>query len=114
VMGLRSKDLLLKKLSTLVREVINMGIDLSKFKVRVLKMDCKGCEYDVITETDTLRLFDIIKIEYSGYLRNRTYHELKDTIEALGYRCRVWAHNEIAVKIGLDGHGTITCVRQSR
>ena len=100
------------KLSTLVEEIINMGIDLSRFRIRVLKMDCKGCEYDVISETNVLRLFDIIKIEYSGYLRNKTYHELKNTIEALGFKCRNWVHNEIALRIGLDKHGVLTCVKQ--
>ena len=100
------------RLSTLVKEIINMGIDLSRFRIRVLKMDCKGCEYDVIGETNVLRLFDIIKIEYSGYLRSKTYHELKNTIEALGFKCRNWAHNEFVLRIGLDKHGVLTCVKQ--
>jgi len=100
------------KLSTLVKEITNMGIDLSKFNVRVLKMDCKGCEYDVIKEVDVLRLFDIIKIEYSGFLRNKTFHELKEVIEALDFKCRVWAHSWIAIELGLDRHGIITCVKQ--
>ena len=84
---------------------------LDRFKVRVLKMDCKGCEYDVINEVDVLRLFDIVKIEYSGYLRGKTYHELKSTLEKLGFTCRVWAHNENALRIGLDRHGMLTCVK---
>ena len=100
------------RLSTLIKEIANMGIDLSKFKIRVLKMDCKGCEYDVISEAEVLRLFDIIKIEYSGYLRNKTYHELKNTLEALGFKCRIWAHNEDALRIGLDKHGVLMCVKQ--
>jgi FkbM family methyltransferase len=99
------------RLSTLIREITGMGLDLGKFKVRVLKMDCKGCEYDVINEVDVLRLFDIVKIEYSGYLRNRTYHELKSALENLGFTCRVWAHNEFALRFGLDKHGMITCAR---
>jgi len=100
------------KLSTLVKEITNMGIDLSKFNVRVLKMDCKGCEYDVIKEVDVLRLFDIIKIEYSGFLRNKTFHELKEVIEALDFKCRVWAHGWFAIELGLDRFGIITCVKQ--
>ena len=102
------------KLSTLIREISNMGVDLNQFKVRVLKADCKGCEYDIIDEVDALRLFEIIKIEYSGYLRGRTYHELKDRLGALGFRCRVWGHNELVPKFGLDRHGTLTCVKQDR
>jgi FkbM family methyltransferase len=99
------------RLSTLIREITGMGLDLGKFRVRVLKMDCKGCEYDVINEVDVMRLFDIVKIEYSGYLRGKTYHELKSTLEKLGFTCRVWAHNEYALRIGLDRHGMLTCVK---
>jgi hypothetical protein len=29
------------RLSTLIKEVTSMGLDLGKFRVRVLKMDCK-------------------------------------------------------------------------
>jgi FkbM family methyltransferase len=99
------------RLSTLVKEVTGMGLDLGRFKIRVLKMDCKGCEYDVINEVDVLRLFDIVKIEYSGYLRGKTYHELKSVLEKLGFICRVWAHSEYALRIGLDRHGMLTCVK---
>jgi FkbM family methyltransferase len=97
------------KLSTLIKELNAKGIDLNKFKFKALKMDCKGCEYDVIREPNVLKLFDIIKIEYSGYLRNKTYHELKKVLEDLGFKCRVWAHNEYALRIGLDKHGMLTC-----
>lgn len=99
------------KLSTLIKEISSMGIDLKQFRVKVLKMDCKGCEYDVINETNALRLFDIINIEYSGYLRNKTYHELKNTLENLGFVCRIWAHNEGVLRIGLDRHGIMTCIK---
>ena len=99
------------KLSTLIKELEGMGIDINKFKVRVLKADCKGCEYEVVDD-DALRLFDIVKIEYSGYLVNKTYHVLKEKLEAMGFRCRAWAHNDIALRIGLDRHGTLTCIKQ--
>jgi len=99
------------RLSTLIKEITSMGLDLDRFKVRVLKMNCKGYEYDVINEVDVLRLFDIVKIEYSGHLRGKTYHELKNVLEKLGFTCKVWAHNEFALRAGLDRHGMITCVR---
>ena len=102
------------KLSTLIKEINAKGIDLSKFKFKALKMDCKGCEYDIIQEPDVLKLFDIVKIEYSGYLRNETYHELKKVLEDLGFKCRVWAHNEGALRIGLDKHGMLTCSKGYR
>jgi hypothetical protein len=99
------------KLSTLIKELEGMGIDISKFKVRVLKADCKGCEYEIIDD-DALRLFDIVKIEYSGNLVNKTYHVLKEKLEAMGFRCRAWAHNDSVLRIGLDRHGTLTCIKQ--
>jgi FkbM family methyltransferase len=99
------------RLSTLIRELESRGIGVSKFRVRVLKADCKGCEYELVND-EAIRLFDIVKIEYSGYLINKTYHELMGRLEGLGFRCRVWAHNELAIKIGLDRHGTMTCIKE--
>jgi len=99
------------RLSTLIRELESRGVDMSKFRVRVLKADCKGCEYELVND-GAIRLFDIVKIEYSGYLVNKTYHELMSRLEELGFRCRVWAHNEGAIKIGLDRHGTMTCIKE--
>jgi FkbM family methyltransferase len=100
------------RLSTLIRELESRGIGMSKFRVRVLKVDCKGCEYELMSD-DSLRLFDIVKIEYSGYLINKTYHELMNKLGELGFRCRVWAHNDLAIKIGLDRHGTMTCIKNN-
>jgi FkbM family methyltransferase len=99
------------RLPTLVKEVTGMGLDLGKFRVRVLKMSCNGCEYDVINEVDVLRLFDIVTIEYNGYLRGKTYHELKSVLENLGFTCRVWAHSEFVLRVGLDRYGMITCAK---
>jgi FkbM family methyltransferase len=79
------------RLSTLIRELESRGIDMGRFKVRVLKVDCKGCEYELVND-DSLRLFDIVKIEYNGHLINKTYHELMSS----------------ALKYGLDKHGIMT------
>jgi FkbM family methyltransferase len=99
------------KLSTLIKELEGMGIDINKFKVRVLKADCKGCEYEIVYD-DALRLFDIVKIEYNGFLVNKTYHVLKEKLEAMGFKCRAWAHNNSVLRAGLDRHGTLTCIKQ--
>jgi hypothetical protein len=99
------------RLSTLIRELESRGIDMRRFRVRVLKVDCKVCEYELVND-EAIRLFDIVKIEYSGYLINKTYHELMNKLRELGFRCRVWAHNELAIKIGLDRHGTMTCIKE--
>ena len=58
-----------------------------------------------------MRLFDVVKIEYSGCLTNKTYHELMGKLEELGFRCRVGAHNDLVIKIGLDRHETMTCIK---
>jgi FkbM family methyltransferase len=102
------------KFSTLIKEINAEGIDLSKFEFKALKMDCKGCEYDIIHEPDALEVFDIVKLEYSGYLRNKTYHELRKVLEDLGFKCRVYAHNEYALRIGLDKHGMLACSKGYR
>lgn len=101
-------------LKSLIEHLKNLGIEINKFKVRALKMDCKGCEYDVVdNEPDVLKLFDVLKIEYSGHLRGYTVERLIRPIEdRLGFKCRMYAHNDIAVKLGLDKHGMITCVRR--
>jgi len=39
-------------------------------------------------------------------------YELMGELEELGFRCRVWAHNELALKYGLDKHGTMTCIKE--
>jgi hypothetical protein len=37
---------------------------------------------------------------------------LKEKLEAMGFRCRAWAHNDIALRMGLDRHGMLTCTKQ--
>ncbi|WP_054854983.1 hypothetical protein [Vulcanisaeta sp. JCM 16161] len=99
-------------LTSLLSHVRDLGIDINSFRVRALKMDCKGCEWDVVNnEPETLKLFEIVKIEYSGYLRNYTANQLISKVESLGFKCRRYAHNEIAVRMGLNRHGMIMCVR---
>jgi hypothetical protein len=65
----------------------------------------------VNNEFEIIKLFDMIKIEYNGYLRNIIYEEPVERIEPLGYKCKASAHNEFAIKIGLDRHGTLICMR---
>ncbi len=100
------------RLKTLIEEASRLGVDLGAFRVRALKMDCKGCEWDVVNEAEALRLFDVVKVEYSGYLRGCSARELVGRLEALGFRCRAWAHNDLAVRLGLDRHGTVTCFKR--
>jgi hypothetical protein len=41
----------------------------------------------------------------------RLVMSLKKALENIGFKCRVWAHNEYALRIGLDRHGMLTCVK---
>jgi hypothetical protein len=75
-------------------------------------MDCKGCEYDIIfDEQDVVKIFEVVKIEYSGHLRNENVDKIVKSMEDLGYICRVYAHSPAAFGVGLDKHGTILCIR---
>ena len=68
--GVRTYRVRSYTLKSLIGHLKALGVDADRFRVRALKMDCKGCEYGVvINEPETLGLFDVLKIEYSGYLR---------------------------------------------
>ena len=60
-----------------------------RFKIpfdSILKIDCEGCEYDIIenTPTEILSQFSSIQIEYhSGF------HDLKHKLESIGYNVKV-------------------------
>jgi FkbM family methyltransferase len=64
---------------------ITLGDIINKYNITdnaVLKMDCEGCEYDVVlnTKPEELKVFDQIIIEYhNGYM------ELLNTLKSLGY-----------------------------
>ncbi len=50
----------------------------------VLKMDCEGCEYNIIKEdNDTLRKFKMIQMEY-----HYGYEKLKDKLEEAGFNVK--------------------------
>jgi methyltransferase FkbM-like protein len=56
----------------------------------ILKMDCEGCEYEVILSADehTLQKFDLVMIEYHyGY----GYKNLKQKLERSGFKVRLLA-----------------------
>jgi hypothetical protein len=102
---------------TLLSEVVVLSLRLGlrsmklSMLVRVLKIDCKGCDYDVIGEDDILKLLDIVEIKYNGCYRDKAYRELKSALKTLGFTCRVWARNDGVLRVGLDRHGMITCAK---
>ena len=60
-------------------------LEFSKNQSRILKLDCEGCEYDVILSSskETLRRFEYIFIEYHfGYIN------LKKKLEECGFKVK--------------------------
>ena len=56
----------------------------NNFDTAVLKMDCEGCEYNIVNEQDeTLRKFKRIQIEY-----HYGYEKLKSKLEEAGFTVR--------------------------
>lgn len=63
----------------------------------ILKMDCEGCEYDVIlNDYEHVKLFKEIIVEYHS--RNDLFNELKLRLEQ-NYRCKVFHHIIHCVKL---------------
>jgi ubiquinone biosynthesis protein UbiJ len=99
-------------LNGLLNEVSKLGLALDKFKVKFLKMDCKECEYDIIFDEQHIdKIFDVMKIKYSGHLRDENVGKVAEIMEDLEYICRVYAHNPAAFGLRLDRHGTILCIK---
>lgn len=61
-------------------------IEMPAIKPSILKMDCEGCEYDVIlsASTETLLNFSNIQIEY-----HLGYKNLKEKLEGCGFQVRI-------------------------
>jgi FkbM family methyltransferase len=57
-------------------------LDRYELKSPILKMDCEGCEYDIILNShpDTIKQFSVIQIEY-----HYGYYELKEQLHKLGF-----------------------------
>ena len=55
-------------------------------KCSILKIDCEGCEYDIIENisSEVLAYFDYIQIEY-----HQGYRNLKEKLESYGYDVRI-------------------------
>jgi hypothetical protein len=66
----------------------------------------------LMNEQSLVKIFEIVKIEYSGHLRNENVDKVVKIMEDLGYICRVYAHSPAAFGVGLDKHGTILCIRR--
>lgn len=98
-------------LTSLLSFLKEEGINIGSFRALALKLDCKGCEYDVVNDK-SIGLFDLLKIEYSGYLRNKTLDDLVNKLKDLGFDCEVFRHNPY-MNVSLRYHGTLRCVKHS-
>jgi FkbM family methyltransferase len=86
--------------------VVTLGGLINKFGIdpndAVLKMDCEGCEFDVIlNDYEHVRLFRKLIFEYHSYAVNKPVDEL---LSALGkdYKCEMKGNNQ----------GIMHCVRK--
>ena len=71
-------------------EVITMEDILSKFNIKptLLKMDCEGCEFDIIRNTD-LSGFEEIIMEHHAGLRNDNHEDIVNILEKQGFKVNV-------------------------
>jgi len=69
----------------------------------VLKMDCEGCEYDVIlNDYEHVRLFRELIFEYHSYTVNRPVDDLLSMLST-DYKCEMRGNNK---------QGIMHCVRE--
>ena len=71
-------------------EVITLEDILSKFNIKptLLKMDCEGCEFDIVRNTD-LRDFEEIIMEHHAGLRNDNHEDIVNILEKQGFKVNV-------------------------
>jgi hypothetical protein len=69
-------------------------LDLINVRTDVLKLDCEGCEYDVINnELDIVSSFDFLLIECHGYLRGRAIFDIMNRLSKKGFYCEPINHD---------------------
>lgn len=107
---IRVKAMSLKTLLDFLKE---KNIYLQAFKVRCLKMDCEGCEYDIIMSNgDLLKMFDILLIETHGYLRNSTVNVMVSKLNEIGFKCEICSHDPFT-DISVNKLATVKCYKSS-
>ena len=69
----------------------------------VLKMDCEGCEFDVVlNDYDHVKLFRELVLEYHSYVVNKSVDDLLMTL-SIDYKCEVRGGKDL---------GIIRCIRR--
>lgn len=94
-------------LCTLAVQAITLGEILSKYTDSndvVLKMDCEGCEYDVIlNDYDHVKMFKEVMLEYHTYSMGISLQSLLKIL-ARDYLCKI-------IEVGYDT-GLIHCIKR--
>ena len=86
---------------TLSELISRFGIDPND---AVLKMDCEGCEYDIIlNDYEHVKLFKELILEYHGNVVNKTVNDLLNMLSK-DYRCDVIRGNKVS--------GNMHCIRK--
>jgi len=82
----------------------------------VLKMDCEGCEYDVIlNDYEHVKLFDEVVFEYHAYAVHRPIAELINTMSK-DFNCQTInedSYRKFFSNYSRDQLGLIRCVKRS-
>jgi FkbM family methyltransferase len=78
-------------------ESITISDIIDKFGIAVIKMDCEGCEFDVIlNDYDHVRLFREFIFEYHSYAVNKP---VDDLLNVLGrdYKCDIRGDEDLGI-----------------
>ncbi|MFP3167288.1 MAG: FkbM family methyltransferase [Candidatus Nanopusillus sp.] len=72
---------------------------------QILKMDCEGCEYDIILKDyDIIKNFDEIGIEHYAYKTKILASKLLERLSK-DFECKI-------IKGGIDREGILHCIRK--
>jgi hypothetical protein len=86
---------------TLSELISRFGVDPND---AVLKMDCEGCEFDIIlNDYEHVKLFKELILEYHGDVVNKTVNDLLNMLSK-DYRCNVIRGNKVS--------GNMHCIRK--
>jgi FkbM family methyltransferase len=95
---------------------ITLGDIIDRFGLRggVLKMDCEGCEYDVIlNDYEHVRLFDVVYFEYHAYITKIPVQVLLEKLSK-DFECKIVSGEEFYRRHGLGKEqlGLVRCVKR--
>ena len=95
---------------------ITLGDIIDRFGLHggVLKMDCEGCEYDVIlNDYEHVRLFDVVYFEYHAYITKIPVQVLLEKLSE-DFKCEIVSNKEFYRRHGFSEKllGLVRCVKK--